>query len=259
MRFYKVLIFAAILCLGLNYLLLTPISYAESIDDIKIYTENYPPLNYQKNGKLVGYSVELIEAILEKLGSKRTTDDIELLPWARAYKIVQSQKNTCLFTVTYSPQRENLFKWVGPILLGSNAIVAKKSREISIDSIDDIKKYSIAATLNDIGEQKLIDKGIDKSFIQRVSGEEAPEKILLRLDKERVDLWSVGGLSYRRIAKEYGYNPNSLEIVYTLEQSLSYIVFNKDTSDSIVKKFQAALDTIKEEGTLKQLHKKYFN
>jgi len=52
----------------------------------KIMTEEYPPFNYSDGGKLSGLAVEVMQAMVKKLGHP---EDIEMLPWARAYGLIQ--------------------------------------------------------------------------------------------------------------------------------------------------------------------------
>ena len=52
--------------------------------ELTILTENLPPLNYEKDGELVGPSVEIVREIQSRVGSR---DKIQVYPWARAYKM----------------------------------------------------------------------------------------------------------------------------------------------------------------------------
>ncbi len=88
---------------------------AASVDDIIFMTEQYPPYNLEEDNKLQGIAVDTLALMLQRAGSKQTREDIEMLPWARGYKRVLSEPNTCLFSTTRTEERENLFKWVGPI------------------------------------------------------------------------------------------------------------------------------------------------
>lgn len=89
---------------------------AVDIPNFKIMTENYPPFNMEnKDGKLVGIGVEVFTEMLKRVGSSQTKEDFELMPWSRAYNIVQTKKNSVLFTTSRTKEREELFKWVGPL------------------------------------------------------------------------------------------------------------------------------------------------
>jgi len=53
--------------------------------ELTILTENLPPLNYVKDGVLMGSSVEIVQEIQRRIGSK---EPIQVFPWARAYRLV---------------------------------------------------------------------------------------------------------------------------------------------------------------------------
>ena len=97
-----------------------------SLDDITFLTEEYPPFNYTNGDKLDGASVALLEAALEKAGAKTTRADFQVVSWADGYAKVQSDKNTCLFSMTYTAERAPLFQWAGPIAETRIAVIAKK-------------------------------------------------------------------------------------------------------------------------------------
>ena len=53
-------------------------------EKIHIFTEHYPPYNFEQNKKLNGLSVEILDAMLKAMNSKQTLDDVKLTNWSRA-------------------------------------------------------------------------------------------------------------------------------------------------------------------------------
>lgn len=49
--------------------------------ELTILTENLPPLNYLKDGKLIGPSVEILKEIQKRVGSHA---EIQVYPWAQS-------------------------------------------------------------------------------------------------------------------------------------------------------------------------------
>ena len=91
---------------------------------LRIYTENSPPANYLAGGRLQGLSVEIVREILRR---RNIPDSIEMVPWARGYALALNQPNVALFSTTRLPQREKLFKWVGPIYSQTWGLYGKQS------------------------------------------------------------------------------------------------------------------------------------
>lgn len=227
---------------------------AQSVDSIKLMTEEYPPYNFMKDGQSQGISVDLMEEMLKKMGSKKTRKDMPVLPWARSYKMVLKEKNTALFLMTRTSEREASFKWVGPIIDLSIVLTAKKSKNIKISNDSDIMKYKIGTVRDDVGEQLLLGKGISKGKLDRVSKAKSNIK---KLKSGKIDLISYDEAVTKWVLKSIGANIGDYEAVYTLQKGAGFYAFHKDTPDSIIKQFQEALDKVKASGKYKQITDKY--
>jgi len=216
---------------------------AGSIDEIIFMTEEYPPFNYTENGALKGLAVELLDRMLRNLNSKLTLKDVTVYPWARGYHLIQKYPNMCLFGMTSSPKREPLFKWVGPFAAERNVLIGLKDRKMKIHSLQDLGAYRIGAVRDDIGGQLLIEKGIAGKRLDLVPG--AIQNIR-KLMKRRIDVWVYGDIVAFWQIRKNGFNPDDFEIKYKLDDSSeNFFAFNKETSDTIIRQFQDALDALK--------------
>ena len=248
----NVFIFVLILILGFSASI-----FAQSDKNIKFMTENYPPFNFKENGKLQGISVDLITTIMKKIEPNFTQERIKLLPWARGYKIVQEDKNTCLFSTARTGAREKMFKWVGPIAPITNVLIAKESRHIKIKSINDLKKYRIGTIIDDVGEQLLNERGIPNSKLDRVGSTDAINISIKKLEGKRIDLFSYDLNVLKWQIKQSGLNPNDYETVYVLKKGNLSFAFNKNTPDKTIHKLQKILDGLKKDGTYQKILDKY--
>ncbi|BBE31075.1 amino acid ABC transporter substrate-binding protein [Tepiditoga spiralis] len=231
--------------------------FSVTASNLKIMTENFAPLNYEKDGKLQGIAVDLIGLMLKEMNSKLTVKDIQVLPWARGYKIALNEKNTCLFSTTRTKARENLFKWVGPIYQIKEGILAKKERNIKIKELKDILKYKTGTIIEDVGEQLLTENGIPLKSLERVGGTGAVDNSLKKLAAGRIDLFTYDELGSKWEMKILNIKPNDYEMVYILSTADLYYAFNKNTPDSIIKEFQNALDKLKKDGSYQKIVDKY--
>ncbi len=152
-------------------------------EHLTILTENLPPLNYIRDDKLVGPSVEIVQEIQKRVGS---TARIQVMPWARAYKIALEQENVVLFGTTQTKERENVFKWVGALSTKRDILLARKNRNIRLASLEDAKIFSRIGTLrDDTRERLLLSHGF--SNLESVSNE---QKNAQKLFLGRIDLWA---------------------------------------------------------------------
>lgn len=225
-------------------------SFADSAKDLLIITEEYPPFNFKKDGKLQGISIDLIMSMYEKMGLSIGRRDIKLWPWARGYKSALTKKNTCLFSTTRTEERDKLFKWVGPIAPTQIVLVAKKSKKIKINSLSDVKAYKVGVVRDDVGEQLLTNGGVGGKSIDRT-----PSLLtnIKKLNAGRLDMISYEENVTSWTIKSAGLNPDDYETVYVLKKSELFFTLHKDTDSAIAQKLQKALDDLKSSGDYQRI------
>ena len=232
--------------------------FASEMQRIKIFTEHYPPYNMKNiNGKLNGSSVEVLGAVLKEMDSKQTIKDVKLRSWTKSYKIAKKIKNAMVFSTTRTSSREKLFKWVGPIATTTIGVLALKSKHIVINKISDFNKYKIGVVLDDVGQTLLEEVGVDKSIFSYVNDEDAINVSFNRLKNDKIDMFSYNLNVAFVNAEMEGFNIEKYEVIYTLKVGELYFAFNKNTDDAVIEKWQKALDTIKKNGTFKEIQNKY--
>ena len=219
-------------------------------DELIILTENLPPLNYVKDGELVGPSIEIVKEIQKRVGSD---DKIQVYPWARAYKMALEDENIVLFGTTHTKSRDTIFKWIGPLATKRDILVAKKGSGVKISKLDDAKKVRRIGTLrDDTRERLLIERGFKN--LEPVSDEQLNAKKLIL---GRIDLWAYKIPGLRTVCELAGVDYNELEEVYHLRKIDVSIAFSQKTSDSIVEKWRNAFDEMAADGTIMQIRRKW--
>lgn len=212
--------------------------------NLTYYTEQLSPYNYMENGTLKGISVDLLEAATEKMGKKVTREEIKLVPWTEGYQAVLTGNNTVLFSTVRNPEREQSFKWAGPIYTYTNVLFARPDREITIEKPEDLKEYSIGVIIDDVAVQQLLDAGVNKSQLVQETNVSA---LIEKLDNGEIDLWAYPEEAGRYFSEQITGNYYSYKVVYKLQAQDVYYAFSKDVPDSVIQSFQQALDTLKQE------------
>lgn len=224
-------------------------SGAAFAEDFKIMTEEFPPFNYTQDGKITGLSSEVMVELTKRVGHQMNA---EVLPWARAYGLIQRKDGLILYSMTRTEAREELFKWVGPIASNKWVFFTKKGSGIVINSLEDAKKVkAIGAYKEDAAETFLKEQGFTN--IDSVPNDELN---VPKLMGGRIDLWIVGELQGIHKAKQKGESDN-LEKVFDVKDTQLYIAFSKNTPDEVITSWQSALDAIKADGTYDAIVKKY--
>lgn len=162
-----------------------------------IMTENLAPYNYLENGKLKGIGTDVVRGLVKRLNIDA---EIEVLPWARAYKKLQLYDNHILFSMSRSEAREKLFKWVGPIIVNGVYLYRLASSNIRIKTVDDARNVSsIAVTNNTNTHQQLLRLGFDNLDVSPTT-----ESVYKKLLIGRVDLTPASRISIEKKIREYG-------------------------------------------------------
>ena len=199
--------------------------------------------------KTIGISTEIIEEIFKSANIKYK---IEILPWARAYDTALKSKNTGLFSLARTPERENLFHWIGPIIKNDWVFFSRGNSKIKINSLNDAQKYSIGVYNQSALANFLIENGFKYNENLDISKEEKYNPI--KLEKNRIDLWATGLLVGLYSAKllETKFKP-----IYTIKETELYLAFNKETNEELLKQLKSTYNKIKNDKKIIKIQKKY--
>jgi polar amino acid transport system substrate-binding protein len=213
------------------------------IENLVYLTEQAPPFNFQDNGTIRGISVDLLERVLLRMGTSLNRSDIKLQAWSKSYEAALSDKNAVLFITAYLPERAPKFKWVGPIFSTKTTIYALKDRKVRLNlahSPQDLMKYKIAVVRDEYAEQLLMNLGA-KDLIEVESG----DLITKMMKNGSVDAWGCSDLVGTYLMGKAGINLDDVEAIYDLGDVKLFYALNKDAPDSLVGKFQNALNDAK--------------
>ena len=237
------------LCALFGWLMLVAFQPALSTE-LTVLTENLPPLNFLKNRELVGSSVEIVKEIQERVGSE---EEIQVYPWARAYKMALQDENVVLFGMTHTKERHDKFKWVGPLATKRDILVAKKGSGIRISNLEDAKKVESIGTLRDDTRERLL-QSHGFTNLESVSDEQQNAR---KLALGRIDLWAYKKPGLKTVCELAGVDYNDVEEVYSLREIDVSIAFSRTTPDWIVQKWREAFNEMLADGTITQIHSRW--
>jgi polar amino acid transport system substrate-binding protein len=234
------LIFLVVVVLILNPLRL--FGQENEVKNLIYMCEDVPPSNYLDNGVLKGFSIELLKLLWKKMNIPE--QQIKVVPWSRGYELLLSEKDTVLFSMTRTKEREKLFKWVGPIFTVKNVFLGLAGKNFKISSLDDVKKYKIGAIRDDVLEQKLLSSGFKRENIESVA---TLKQNFDKLNLGRIDLITHTKSTLNEFIKLENENPDKYKIYFVIGEQKNYYAFNNNISDDVIRLFQNALDGLKNE------------
>src|SRR3990167_3135467 len=210
---------------------------------LQALTESLPPLNYEHEGKITGFASELLDLMAAEAGIPLQK---QLLPWVRAYDRATKPGDTVLYSLVRTPERESLFRWVGPI--GPRRILFYKwadRSDIQLKSLDDARAYRIGTTLESAATKNLIKQGfVPMPMDGAVSGLEQgvnDEQNMRKFIAKRFDLLVSLDWAAAYNAKNVGIDPADLVPALVLDDSLNYWYgLNLSVDPSVAKRLNAA-------------------
>lgn len=212
----------------------------------------YPPLVYQEDEELRGVVPEVVRAIQTMIGD---TNPIQVAPWLRAYNQTQNFTQQALFAIVRIPEREDLFKWVGPVFGEGDYFFKRTGADLKIVSLADARQVGrIAVRKGGYTHQLLTAKGFTNLDIGPTY-----ESSYKKLVQGRVDLVLMGERTYSYMVGEVGLSSVLFERVGPkVADSTAWLAFSRDVSDATIEKWQQALDTLKANGTYDSIIKRNF-
>ena len=237
---------------GATLLLAGTVRAAET--SLVLLTENFPPYNMAKNGKnfaqdenIHGIAVDIVREIFKRAD---ITYSLTLrFPWERIYKLALEKPGYGVFVMARLPEREKLFKWVGPIGPDDWVMLAKADSKIALGSLEQARQYRIGAYKGDAIAETLAKQGLKPIVVLR------DQDNARKLVNGQIDLWATGDPAGRYLARQEGVS--DLRTVLRFNSAELYLALNKDVPDDVVARLQAALDELRKEGAVDAIMARY--
>ncbi|MEE4307061.1 transporter substrate-binding domain-containing protein [Pseudomonas alliivorans] len=236
----------------ISVLLCLLLSAPARADHYQVVTEEWPPYNYSENGQITGMTTEIVRAIMKVTGHDLT---IVLAPSMRASLTLKMRPRTIMYSMFRTPEREHVYKWVGPIL--EEAIhpyqLAAAPPVTSLEQLLHAPQITTrhAGLLPDM-LQSLGFKNLDKSATESVQ----LYRMLLS-DRTAIIIGDTdAGVAYQ--SRQLNIAPGTLrQIPIELYRSSLYIAFSRDCEDDVVDSWASALETLRQSGELERIQRRY--
>ncbi|MEC5160962.1 polar amino acid transport system substrate-binding protein [Janthinobacterium sp. CG_23.3] len=218
--------------------------------ELQVLTEENPPISFSENGKAAGLGSDVVNAIQRRLKSAVAP---QVLPWARAYAILQQEANVALFATMRTAEREAQFKWVGPIATVKTGFYARRGAGVHVASLAQAKSAgAILVPREYYSHQVLLQNGFTN--LQPVT---RPDIMVRMLMAGRRELMVGDNLTIDALLLNVGAKAGDAELVYTFMESQYYIAFSRQTADALVQQWQAGLDGMKRDGSFGAIYAKW--
>ncbi|MGX5772488.1 amino acid ABC transporter substrate-binding protein [Microbacterium trichothecenolyticum] len=208
----------------------------------------YRPFSFHdESGELVGFDVEIAEAVAEKLDLEVVFQETQ---WDAIFAGLDAGRFDVIGNqVSINPEREEKYLFSEPYTVSPGVIVVAEDDD-SIKSFEDLAGKTTAQSLTSNWYQLAEESG---ATVEAVEGW---AQAVALLQQGRVDATVNDSLTFLDYEKSEG--PTGLKIaVETDEPSLSAFAFTKD-KEALVEAIDGALAELREEGVLAEISEKYF-
>ncbi|MFZ6770137.1 MULTISPECIES: substrate-binding periplasmic protein [unclassified Undibacterium] len=228
-------------------LMLTPlVSRAESI---KLLIQEYAPFTHtdSKTGEILGILTEKIQEILKRAGDTSTISSTSL---ARGLNSTLNDDNTCLFGFRRTPERENLYKWVGPLTNDTWVLYARKTDTRVLKTLEDAKPYSIGSYKNAATGMQLSEQGYKIEFSNQ--DEDNPRLLI----NNRLNYWIVSESHGMVLAQQQGFGNDIVRAVKYKTMELNMLC-NSRMDKQRIELYNKLNKDLDNDGTMEKIMHKY--
>jgi polar amino acid transport system substrate-binding protein len=235
----------AALCLLIFATLPAPLTTARAEDTIAFTTEDYPPYNFVRNGAYKGVGYDQIMLIMKDTGIQYT---VELMPWARAYAMAQTDSATCVFSTAHTPERDALFKWVEPLGLDRSILTAKAGSGVHVENLEQARRYRIGTQRDDYTEAFLRQNGF-----KDIDLASSLDLTLKKLESGRIDLLPLSEKFFHDLVGR----GHPLAQQFVLTQQTFALACSPSVPDALIAKMQTSLNKLIANGQQQAIFKHY--
>lgn len=221
------------------------------------YTEEYPPYNFaSQDGPPTGMAVDILMAAFKKVGVHVAPADIKIVPWNRSYKYIQKKPGTALFSMTYTPERQKIMKFVGPSIPSLVSVIAPKKNNVVARSPAELSQLRIGVVRDDIGDHLIRKLAVSDDAIKRKN---STKQLFYLLKAGRVDVVAYDVDVFMNAIRKTGEDPNQYEEIFILHKGQLGYAFHNSTDPLVLAPLQKALDELREDGTIDKIINDYRN
>ena len=246
--------FLLVLASSTMWLASTASAVDTSRSPIVLLTENFPPYNMAKNGKnfALNENIEGIAVDILRETFKRADISYSMtlrFPWERIYHLALENPGYGVFVTARVPDREKLFKWVGPLGPDDWVLLARGDSPITLTSLEQARQYRVGAYKDDVIALSLEKQGLAPVIVLR------DQDNARKLQAGQIDLWATGDPAGQFLARQVGIS--GFKTVLRFHQAELFLALNKEVPDEVVNKLQKALDQLRAEGVVEKISAKY--
>lgn len=231
---------------------------AASKKEIIVVTNATPkPFNYEENGELTGYEIEVVRAIFKD--SDKYDVKFEKTEWSGVFAGLDADRyQMAVSNISYTKERAEKYLYAAPTAKNPNVLVVKKD-DPSIKSFDDIGGKSTEVVQGTTSAKQLEDYNKQHSdnptVLNYVKGDF--QQIMVRLSDGRFDYKIFDKIGVETVIKDQGLDNLKVIELPSDQQPYVYPLLAKG-QDELKTFVDKRIQELYKDGTLEKLSKQFF-
>ena len=231
---------------------------AASKKEIIVATNASPkPFNYEENGELTGYEIELVRAIFKD--SEKYDVKFEKTEWSGVFAGLDADRyQMAVNNISYTKERAEKYLYAAPTAKNPNVLVVKKD-DSSIKSLDDIGGKSTEVVQGTTSAKQLEDYNKQHSdnptILNYVKGDF--QQIMVRLSDGRFDYKIFDKIGVETVIKDQGLDNLKVIELPSDQQPYVYPLLAKG-QDELKAFVDKRIQELYKDGTLEKLSQQFF-
>lgn len=212
-----------------------------------VYAGDLPPYHCAgEDGRMQGFSISVLERVMERSGVPFNASAVRTVPWARSMKDTAEKPGRIVVGVARTPEREADYHWVGPVFTLKMGLVAKKANRVRVRDRAAIHRLRIGVINGSAPESVLHNEyAVPEDALTPVIENEHQLRIL---EANRVDCITHVDTVVPSLMRQFDINPDAYEMVYVLKELPMYFIFSKTTETALIRRIQENLDALHKPG-----------
>ena len=237
------------------------ITFDENAEPIRVATSSTaPPLDFIKNGELVGLDIELMSRFVASIGRRIIWSDMNFAALMPA--LVSGTQDVVIACMNITPQRAQSIDFSDPYFTCSTHVVVREENSVEYQNKEQLPVYR---TLDDLSGKKIA--ALTGCFQEAVIEKKYPEIEVLRVDNHADAFQALITKRCEAVVMDdylFLYHSQSVkgelsalsEPLVTLELG---VCFGKGQNVELRKKFNGFLAQIKSDGTYDEIYDRWIN
>ena len=209
-------------------------------------TEDFPPFNFPQGEQITGFSTEVARELFKM---RNLQVDMKIGPWNEYFEKAKTTPFHFIFTTSKTPEREKMFKWVGPLARDTFYLVAPLKSKINPTSdLNELRKFKVSGFEGDQPVLFLEKNGFKVIYLD-------DDKVrYAKLKKGELDLDILSEISQPAYEKLYDIKFKRIGRMYRHDY---YLAFNNETPDELILAMNRDLRAFRKTEKFQTLQKKF--